>query len=478
MIRFAGVAAAALLMAGALWAQESQPASQPSSAPASQAATAPGSQPHSRPASRPSRGARGKPATTASTTATTGTSTTTSKPSEKKDRFLAVINGNVHTVTGPVLERATVLSKNGVIVALGGSVQLPPECTVVDARGMNVYPGLIATLASGIHSGDEPEQATNVYALTMTVALAGGITTAVSGNSAAKLTFGTTEDMLVKSNLFVRLAYSTHRPLERAQLRADLEKVRVYLRDVRKYEREKATDKDAKPPNKDWLTGKYEEYRKLLQHEAVAFAAAAAAQELLDLAELASTYGFDLVIRGAYEGWAAAPQLGRAGIGAIITPREQVTPDERFNRPTGSTIENARLLREHGVTVAVVPATTSITFWGVAGRDLLHLNMEAGFAVRGGLSNDDAIRTITIDAAKLLRLDDRIGSLEVGKDGDMLVCDGDLLHYMTQVHYTIVNGRVAYDKSKNTLYAHIRPEGKPEVPVFDDQWPRRLEWRD
>jgi hypothetical protein len=47
---------------------------------------------------------------------------------------------------------------------------------------------------------------------------------------------------------------------------------------------------------------------------------------------------------------------------------------------------------------------------------------------------------------------------------------------MTQVRYTIVNGRVAYDKAKETLFAHIRPQGKPEVPQFDDYWPRRLQW--
>jgi len=395
---------------------------------------------------------------------------------EEKERYLAVIDARVHTVTGPVLERATVLCKDGAIVAIGTDVHLPPECEVVEARGMYVYPGLVAAAAGGIHSGKEPQDATNVYSLNMNVALAGGITTALAGDHAAKLTFGSTEDMVLRRDLFVSLTYQTRKPLERAQLRADFERVRSYLRDLRKFEREKKKDKDAKPPDKDWLKGKYENYRKLLQREAVAVASANTTHELRDLADLASTYGFDLVIRGAYEGWTSAPELGRAGVGAIITPRTDRYPDERFNRPTGSSIENARILRDHGVTVAVGPITPAITLWGVAGRDLLHLNMEAAFAVRGGLSNDDALKTITIDAARVLGIDDRVGSLEVGKDADLIVCDGDLLHYMTQVHYTIVNGRVVYNKAKDTLYAHIRPEGRPEAAQFDDQWPRRLEW--
>ena len=437
------------------------------------------SQPATRPASQPASA----PTTTAAVESKpTTTTTTTTQAAEEKERFLAVVNGRVHTVTGPLLEQATVLSKDGVIVALGSDVHLPPECEVIDAGGMCVYPGLVAVTAGGIHGGSTPEDTTNVYSLNMAIALAGGITTAVVGDVAAKLTFGSTEDMVLKMPPTVRLKYSLRNPLSRAEVRADLERVRSYLRDLRKHEREKERNKDAEPPDKDWLKGKYENYRQLLQGEAVARASANSTQELRDLAELATTYGFDLVIRGALEGWTVAPELGRAGVSTIITPcpdaafGTEILPDERLNRPNGPTIENARILREHGVTVAVVPPTASITLWGLAGQDLLHLNMAAAFAVRGGLSNDEALETITIDAARVLGVDDRVGSLEVGKDADLIVCDGDLLHYMTQVHYTIVNGRVVYDKTKETLFAHIRPTGEPKVVEFDDQWPRRLEW--
>ncbi|MGD8451121.1 MAG: amidohydrolase family protein [Phycisphaerae bacterium] len=435
-----------ILLAPAAWAQaESQPASQPATAPAS-----------------------------APTTQSQPTTTTTAAAENEKDRYLAVINGRVHTVTGPVLEQATVLCKNGTILAIGNDVHLPTECTIVDAKGMFVYPGLVAA-CGGILNGT-PESSVNIYSLGLTIALAGGITTSLVGDTAAKLTFGTTEDMVIKDGLFVNLSYSRRNPLQRAELRADLERVRAYLRDQARYERDKERNKDAKPPDKEWLTGEYESYKQLLEGHAVASAWAETTQDLRDLADLASSFGFALVVRGAYEGWTVAGDLGRAGVRAIITPRTDIDPDEDLNRPTGSTIENARILHDHGVPVAVVPGTQGITTWGLAGRDLLHLNMEAAFAVRGGLTNDEALRTITIDAARILGIDDRVGSLEVGKDADLVVCDGDLLHYMTQVHYTIVNGRVAYTKSAESLFAHIRPEGKREMTRFDDQWPRRLEW--
>jgi len=467
------------LMVGFASAQAtSQPDSQPTTQPESQ----PTSQPESQPASQPTS----KPTTTraTSTTSTSTASTSTQAAEQKKDHYLAVINAEVHTLTGPVLERATVLSKNGVITDIGAAVQLPPECQVLDAAGLRAYPGLIAAASAGLMPGDNPQDTADVHSLAVQIALAGGITTTVSGTNADKLCFGTLEGLVLKRDLFLRMNYNPRSPLERAQLRNDLERVRNYLREVQKFEREKATNKDAKAPDKEWLKDRYEQYRRLLERETVAVVAANNTQALRDVASLAETYGFDLVVTGAYEAWTAANELNRANVGAIISPRTDggfgsaIEPDPRLNRPNGPTIENARILRERGVRFAIVPVSPAITLSGLAGRDLLHLNMEAAFAVRGGLSDEDALRAITIDAARLFRLDDRIGSLEVGKDADLVVCDGDILHYMTQVRYTIVNGRVAYDKAKETLYAHIRPTGKQEVPTFDDLWPRRLEWRD
>ncbi|TWT42271.1 imidazolonepropionase [Phycisphaerae bacterium RAS1] len=447
-------------------AAESQPASQPATQPESQPADAPDSQPASAAASR-----------TASKHAGTSTaSSSTQAADEEKDRYLAVINGVVYTVTGPTLPGATVLSKNGRIVAIGAGVHLPDECDVIDAAGMNVYPGFVAAGAGGIHGGRPIEHSTDVYGLNMTIALAGGITSAISGNDVAKLTLGSTQDMLVRRDAFFSLRYGSRRPLERAEVRADLEKVRGYLRDLKRYEIDKSNDPDAEAPDKDFLKGKYEDYRKLLAGETTAVVQADRANDILTAVELADDFGFRLVVRGAMEAWTVAGRLARANVGVVITPRTITDPDERFNRPTGSTVESVRILRDHGVTVAVTSPVQSITTFGLGGRDLLHLNMEAAFAVRGGLSNEEALRTITIDAAKVLGVDDRVGSLEVGKDADLIVTAGPALHYTTQVHYAVVNGRRAYEKSKETLFAHIRPKGEASETTFDDQWPRRLEW--
>ena len=253
-----------------------------------------------------------------------------------------------------------------------------------------------------------------------------------------------------------------------------MERVRQYLRDVQAYEDAKKKNPAAKAPDKAWLKGDYETALKLLKHEITAMALANTAQDLRDLANLAEHYGFQLIVRGAYEGWIVAPELARAGVRAVITPRSRRDPDERLNRPNGSSIENARILHDRGVLFAILPLGTRISVSGLAGRDLWHLPMEASFAVRGGLPEDVAIRAITIDAARILGVDDRVGSIEVGKDADFAIVDGDLLHYMTLVRWTVVNGRIAYDKQKEGLLDHIRPNGNLQAPPPLDYWPRAL----
>jgi imidazolonepropionase-like amidohydrolase len=66
------------------------------------------------------------------------------------------------------------------------------------------------------------------------------------------------------------------------------------------------------------------------------------------------------------------------------------------------------------------------------------------------------LRTLTLDAARILGVDDRIGSLEPGKDADILILDGDPLHYRTFVETAVVNGKVVYEKDKESLYSHIQ----------------------
>ena len=93
---------------------------------------------------------------------------------------------------------------------------------------------------------------------------------------------------------------------------------------------------------------------------------------------------------------------------------------------------------------------------GILGQDLNTPHVDAAYAVRGGLDNRKGLRTITLDAAEMLGVDDRVGSLEAGKDADILILDGDPLHYSTFVITALVNGEVVYEKGEEALYRHIK----------------------
>jgi imidazolonepropionase-like amidohydrolase len=93
------------------------------------------------------------------------------------------------------------------------------------------------------------------------------------------------------------------------------------------------------------------------------------------------------------------------------------------------------------------------------GNDLNTPTVDVAYAVRGGMPNSDAIRTLTLDAAKILGVDHRIGSLEKGKDADILILDGDPLHYRSFVETAIVSGRVVYEIGKEPIYSRVHRQG-------------------
>lgn len=396
------------------------------------------------------------------------------------DAFFAITGGTVHTVSGPTLDGATILCRDGKIERIGRTVKIPEGAEIIDATGMHIYPGLVAVKSGGVIGGGNPADSSDVFSFNMTLALAAGITTTTSGTTAAKLTYGTLDDHVLDTGLYTNLRYDTNNPRARLRVRQNMERVRTYLREKAEYDRKKAQNPDLKEPDGRFIRGEFANYRRLIEGDAVARVPATDVHGILQVCDLAEDFGIKVVFDGATEAWIVADRIGQAGAGVILAPRNVRAPNESIVRENGSSIQNARILRDAGVPVAVMPAGSlfgpgeRISLGGLAGRDLMHLPMAAAFAVRGGLSNDEGIRTITLDAARILGVDHRIGSIDVGKDADFVITDGDLLHYMTLVQKTIVNGRVAYDKDEDTLYSHIRPADDPQRAPPDDYWPRRL----
>lgn len=441
---------------------------------------------------------------------------------EEEDEYFAIVGGDVYSGTGAVMRGVTILAKNGKIESIGPDPYLPDDAEILDATGMRVYPGLVAlsatsSISGGLFSAEDPysqeiddidphmgldtltgdewedvfghpvaeggdaydfpdaqaegaknqiEDSFDPFSQYLVLALATGITTAEQSSAAIKLRRGEIDDILMKEKHLVPVAWSVSNP---STIRGTREKFAKAAEYIRKYMAWDALDKDAKkgkkePSKKGVDTG----VLRILRGDQLARFNANDREDLYGIARFAQEFHFRPVINGCREGWTVAGELGRAGAYAIVTPRNRSAKDERLLRPGGSSIENAAILHDSGVQVAIKPGATNFSLGGMAGRDLLHLPVEAGFGVRGGMSQEAAIEAITIVPARILGVDHRVGSLEVGKDMDAIVTDGDLLHYQTFVQWAVVAGDLVYDKQEEIFFAHIRPRPEPEPEVIEE----------
>lgn len=384
---------------------------------------------------------------------------------EEEEAWFAVVGGDVYTGLGGVLRGATVLSKDGVITKVGHNIRIPEEAEVLNVEGLRVYPGLVAIESSGLlgASGDFADTV-DPFSANMVLALAGGITSTGQSNTALKLRRGEIEDVVMREKYLVTQAYSTRNPAGKRTLDEKYAKASAYLRAYQQWEIDAKEDKELKEPSRKGVDGAS---LSILRGENLARFKADGRGDLLAIARLAQRYGFRPVIDGCREGWTVAAELGRAGAYAIITPRNRRDKDETLVREGGSSIENAAILYRSGVQVAVVPGAKGIDLGGIAGRDIMHLPIEAGFAIRGGLPEQAAFEAITRIPARILGVEHRVGSLEVGKDCDLIVTDGDVLHYQTFVQFAVVSGKQVYDKQEELYFAHIRP--RPEADLAPEE---------
>lgn len=381
---------------------------------------------------------------------------------EEPEEILAIVGGDIYTGTGAFLRGATLLSRDGKIEEIGYDVDIPEDATQINATGMRLYPGLVVTTSSGLLGGSGDLRDTiNPFSQNMILGLAAGITTTGAGSTAVKLKRFEIEGAVIEDGRELQsLSWSNRNPSGKTKTRAKLKAAAKYLREFKVWEEKVKDEKDLEEPSK---RGVDTTSLAVLTGAKTARFNASARSELLGIARLAQEFGFEPVIEGAAEGWTIADELGRAHATVIINPRYRRWKDESLVRDGGSSIENAAILHKAGCQIVVMPSSRGISLGGIVGRDIMHLTVEAGFAVRGGLSETAAIEAITMAPARVMGISHRVGSLEVGKDADVIVTDGDLLHYQTFVQYAVVDGKIAYDKQEELYFAHIRPRPESEL---------------
>lgn len=381
---------------------------------------------------------------------------------EEKEEILAIIGGDIYTGTGALLREATLIAREGKITEIGYDLDIPEDAERVDATGMRVYPGLVVTSSSGLLGGTGDLRDTiDPFNSNMILGLASGITTTGIGSSAVKLKRFEIEGAVLEDNRELQsITWSNNNPGGKTKARDKMRAAAEYLRKKREWEKKVKEDKELEEPSKRGIDNAS---LQILTGEKKARFSANNRSELLGIAHFAQEFGFEPIIEGGGEAWTVADELGRAGATVILNPRYRRWKDESLVRDGGSSIENAAKLYAAGCQIAVLPGSKGISLGGIVGRDMMHLTIEAGFAVRGGLSEKAAIEAITIVPARVMGISHRVGSLEVGKDADVIITDGDLLHYQTFVQYAFVDGKLAYDKQEELYFAHIRPRPETEL---------------
>jgi imidazolonepropionase-like amidohydrolase len=356
------------------------------------------------------------------------------------------------------LENADVLIRAGQIAEVGMDLDAPGGAVEIDGTGKHVTPGMIDPhIHSGVSSVNEtgativPE----VYMgdvithnnIDMYRQLAGGLTTAMIKHGSAnpiggenvivkmrwgglpeelKLDGGTRTVKFALGENPKRCCYEGRYPDTRMGTQ---EIIRDHFLAARDYEREWQdweASAEGLPPRRDL---RMEAILDILNQELLISSHGYRADEYLALIRLAEEFGFRVqTLQHGVEAYKIASELAASGVAAAVWSDWGAFKMEAYD----ATKYNVRILMEAGVTVSLHSDNAQI-----ASR----MNWEAGKLLRTGLTEEQALTTVTLNAAKVLAIDDRVGSLEAGKDADFVVWGGNPLSQFTRAEQTWVDGR-------------------------------------
>lgn len=377
-------------------------------------------------------------------------------------------NATIYTITDKTLEKASILIMDGKIQAVGNDIQAPPGTKILDATGKSITPGFIdAHTHLGIleeiyqEEGDDlnevsepvtPElralDAVNPYDLAFLDAIKGGITTVMTGPGSANViggislvmkTAGTNlEKMVITDQAGLKVAFGENpkrlygeqkkMPLTRMGIAALLRQAFI---DAQTYliKKEKA-QKDDELFERDLGL---ENIALVLEGKMPLRAHAHRADDIMTGLRIAREFGLEIIIEHGTESKKIIPELLKTKVPVVVGPsfanRAKVELAE-------ISWEMAAALNQAGILIALT-TDHSVT-------PIQYLPLCATLAVKHGMEEEEALKAITINPAKILKLDHRIGSLAVGKDADIVVLSGHPLDWRTKVEQVFVEGIQVY----------------------------------
>lgn len=384
---------------------------------------------------------------------------------------MIVINANIITAANQNYDNGYIRVKNGKITEIGemsGKLKLMEDETVYDAKGMLVLPGFIdihthlgmCEDALGFEGDDINEDADpstphlraidaiNPYDRCFADALSAGITTVVTGPGSANAIGGQmvaiktrskrVDDMIVKAPVSIKFAFGENpktvynekhqSPITRMAtagiMREQLFKAKKYMQDMQKAQ----IDDEVDEPEFDI---KCEALIPLLKKEVKAHIHAHRADDIFTAIRIAKEFDIDIVIIHATEGYLIADDLQKENISVVSGPFlcDRSKPELRNLDPKSPGIMSAK-----GIPTSICTDHPVIP--------IQYLPICAGLAVREGMDYGLALSALTITAAEIAGIDDRVGSIEVGKDADFALYDNDPFSVYTKPVMVFVDGEL------------------------------------
>lgn len=382
--------------------------------------------------------------------------------------MILIKNAHIHTMADKVYENGMILVEDGKIKAIGNNLNVPAEAEIIDAEGMFVMPGIIDAHCHlgmwedgmGFEGADGNEvvdpvspqlraiDAINPKDICFKDAYEGGVTTVATGPGSANViggqfaiikTYGNRiDDMIVNPCAAMKCAFGENpkrcydslgkspstRMATAAILRDSLTKAKKYIE-----KQEKAKTNPDKDPEYNM---QMEALAKVIRKEIPLKAHAHRADDILTALRIAKEFDVDITLEHCTEGHLIVDYLKEGYqkgiiVGPSLSNRSKV---ELQNL----TFETPAILTNAGLKVAIMTDHPVIP--------LQYLPVCAGIAAREGLGEEEALKAITINPAEILRIADRVGSLEVGKDADIVMFTGHPFDLRSKVSMVMIDGKI------------------------------------
>jgi len=383
--------------------------------------------------------------------------------------MILIKNGKIYTMAGKIYEKGDILVENGKIVAVGESLEAPADAEIIDADGKLVMPGMIDAHchlgmwedAIGFEGADGNEavdpvtphlraiDSINPMDRTFEEAREGGITTVCTGPGSANVIGGTfttiktcgkrIDDMIVKEPAAMKVAFGenpkrvyadrktspTTRMATAAILREQLFKAREYN------EKLEMAKKD--PDKKPEFNMKLHALAMVIRKEIPLKAHAHRADDIFTALRIAKEFDVDITLDHCTEGHLIADELAKEGKYVINGPH--LTERSKYELKN-KTFKTPLALAKAGVKFCITTDHPVIP--------IQYLPISAGLAAKEGLDEMEALKAITINAAEILGISDRVGSLEKGKDADIVIFDGHPFETTSKTSVVLINGEIVF----------------------------------